>query len=248
MINLGGLPGAQWTGATGINNSGQVVGYGFITSSATTAAFLYKDGQMINLGSLPGLASSAAYAINSSGVVVGSANNVSPPATAFIYQNGVMTDLNSLIPSSANFHLTEAQFINDAGQIVAEGVDAQGNYSNYLLTPSNMPAPVPPDLTGQVPEPSTLAFAAIMSAIAGAGGDIGDCGSRAHRVRKAPGSSPSPMRRSARPVTVCFREPIEGTPTAIAWTEAASDRGAGTCHRVVDPGLGHRSPARDRGR
>ena len=88
---------------------------------------------------------------------------------AFIYQNGVITNLNSLIPSSADIHLVSAMAINDAGQILTEGVDSYGDGRVYLLTPDGMPAPAAPVLFGnETPEPSTLAFVVLVGALAGA--------------------------------------------------------------------------------
>ncbi|MGO9107659.1 MAG: hypothetical protein ACLP9L_00370 [Thermoguttaceae bacterium] len=74
MQDLDGLnaPGTQ---AIGINNSGQVVGYGTISSGSGeyVHAFLYGDGTMHDLGAFPGGLQSTAYAINNSGQVVGTA-------------------------------------------------------------------------------------------------------------------------------------------------------------------------------
>jgi probable HAF family extracellular repeat protein len=60
---------------------------------------------------------------------------------AFIYQNGVMTDLNTLLPASSNLYATMANKINDRGQIsgmatVLTGPDA-GNIHAFLATPVN---------------------------------------------------------------------------------------------------------------
>jgi hypothetical protein len=71
-----------------------------------------------------------------------------------------MTDLNTLLPKSSDFHLFEAWYINDAGQIVAFGQDARGVQNEYLLTPLGMPTPADPMLFGnEIPEPNTLIFA-----------------------------------------------------------------------------------------
>jgi probable HAF family extracellular repeat protein len=178
MVDLGGLPGYTFTTATAINNSGQVVGYSE-NLGGTPAAFLYSNGHMINLGTLPGYASAMAFGINSQGQIVGTSASANAGdltgtfssalgANAFIDQNGVMTNLNSLIPSSLGIHLMQALAINDAGQIVTYGVDSYGNSRVFLLTPSGMPAPVAPVLFGnEVPEPNTLAFAALLAAFAG---------------------------------------------------------------------------------
>src|ERR1700683_3937029 len=59
----------------------------------------------------------------------------------FIWQNNVMTDLNTLIPASSNLFITMANEINERGQIsgmaiVLSGPDA-GNIHAFLLTPAN---------------------------------------------------------------------------------------------------------------
>jgi len=50
MVDLGTLPGGTTSQASGINNSGQVVGFSNITSGAYHA-FLYSGGTMIDLNS-----------------------------------------------------------------------------------------------------------------------------------------------------------------------------------------------------
>jgi probable HAF family extracellular repeat protein len=157
MTDIGGLAGLGYSSATAINDAGQVVGYSQTSPflAPSQRAFLYENGRMVDLGTLPGDTTAQANAINSRGVIVGQSG-----WRAFVMQNGTMTDLNSLIPSSSDFHLSFAQYINDAGQIVAFGVDDRGVQNEYLLTPSGMPTPVDPVLFGsEVPEPSPLMFA-----------------------------------------------------------------------------------------
>jgi probable HAF family extracellular repeat protein len=60
---------------------------------------------------------------------------------AFIYQNGVLTDLNTLMPADSNLYATMGNKINERGQIsamarVVTGPDA-GNIHAILLTPVN---------------------------------------------------------------------------------------------------------------
>lgn len=62
---------------------------------------------------------------------------------AFLFSNGAMTDLNSLIDPASGWGLTSAFDINDAGQIVGSGTMAGQDYA-FLLTP--------------IPEPETYAM------------------------------------------------------------------------------------------
>jgi uncharacterized membrane protein len=57
----------------------------------------------------------------------------------FLWQNGVMTDLNTLIPADSNLSVISASNINERGQIsgmatVVNGPDT-GNIHAYLATP-----------------------------------------------------------------------------------------------------------------
>lgn len=86
--------------------------------------------------------------INAAGLVIGS-NTL---AQGVLYTNGKLTALNELIDPSLAWNIRNAISINDAGQILALGtIDATGQTSTLLLTPSGLPIPVAP-----VPEPTTL--------------------------------------------------------------------------------------------
>jgi len=67
-------------------------------------------------------------------------------------------DLNTLIPANSGWILTSATGINDAGQIVGYGINPQGVYAGYELTP----------VSSQVPEPSVLAFFGLVGLCLGA--------------------------------------------------------------------------------
>ena len=69
IINLGGLPGFTSSGADGINNVGQVVGWSFV--GGDFVATEWSGGSVINLGGLPASTGSAAQAINNAGQAVG---------------------------------------------------------------------------------------------------------------------------------------------------------------------------------
>jgi probable HAF family extracellular repeat protein len=134
MTDIGGLPGASDSGASAINNSGQVVGNSRFASGGH--AFLYSGGTMIDLGALPGGTDSDALGINNSGQVVGEAYTASLVLRAFLYSGGTMTDLNNLVALPGGAYLTSATGINDLGQIAANG----SNNHAYLLTPVSLPS------------------------------------------------------------------------------------------------------------
>ncbi len=147
--DLGTLPGGSQSYGLAISNSGQVVGYGDTNGGSATHAFLWQGGSgMQDLGTLGGtFDDSVALGINNNGLIVGY-DTISSTGSqdAFLYSDGVMQDLNDLIPSTSDWTLEEATGINDSGQIVGEGVNPSGQTDAFLLTPT--------------PEPSTLALLA----------------------------------------------------------------------------------------
>ena len=101
MTDLGTLGGSS-SDATGINDSGQVVGDSWLSTAANSGrdAFLYSGGSMTDLGTLGG--DSYATGINDSGQVVG--HLVYPTDQgfhAFLYSSGSMTDLGTGLISCA---------------------------------------------------------------------------------------------------------------------------------------------------
>jgi len=115
---------------TDINDLGQVSGH------AGNIPFLYSGGSLIDLGGLGNYGGSAT-ALNNAGVVVGSsASPLTPGGTgghAFVYADGVMTDLNALVAPLAGWELTIASDINNAGQILGTAC-RDGSCASVLLT------------------------------------------------------------------------------------------------------------------
>jgi probable HAF family extracellular repeat protein len=91
---------------------------------------------MTDLGTLGG-DYSYAYGINASGQVVGQSRTAAGSLDPFLYTDGRMLDLNSLLPLASPFALWNAVGINDAGQVLVLGA---GNRS-FVLTPSTAPEP-----------------------------------------------------------------------------------------------------------
>ncbi|HYL76601.1 MAG TPA: PEP-CTERM sorting domain-containing protein [Bryobacteraceae bacterium] len=107
--------------AMSINSAGEVVGHA-ATVSGYDHAFLALGAFLSDLGTLGG-GNSYAYGINDAGSVVGysdMAGGGNPHG--FIWTNGAMADLNSLIGTGSGWELTQGYGINNTGQIVGEGL------------------------------------------------------------------------------------------------------------------------------
>jgi probable HAF family extracellular repeat protein len=128
--------------AFGNNNQGQIVGFVGSPDGTTLYGALWQNDTVTNFGNLllPGDFGGIASGINDKGQVVGSNFDSNFNwSHAFIYQNGVLTDLNTLFPASSNLYATMANKINERGQIsgmaiVLSGPDA-GNIHAFLATP-----------------------------------------------------------------------------------------------------------------
>jgi hypothetical protein len=154
--------GADQSYASGINNAGLLVGQGF---GYAPLSFIYSYSARGYLTpTWPSLAPTFYYGISDQNQLVGSVG-ASPKQVmgasgnlAFINSHAWLgalnpgtvgwggLDLNQLIPGTSGWTLTSATGINNRGQIVGYGVDPQGDYHEYELTP----------LENQVPEPTVL--------------------------------------------------------------------------------------------
>ena len=133
------FPGATGSVATGINASGQVVGYSQLLGDdgyQYPHAFMY-DGAMHDLGTLGG-AGSAANGINASGQVVGSSgslllgNDGYPVTHAFMY-DGTMHDLGTLGGTTSS-----ATGINVSGQVVGSSLMAGDQVTHAFMYDGTM--------------------------------------------------------------------------------------------------------------
>ena len=132
MVDVGTLGGSYST-ANGLNDLGQVIGDSFTTDNEYSRGFLYHNGVLTDLGSLGG-GVSAAWGINNHGQVVGYTVDATGAMVAFLWENGVMVDLNSYLPPNSGWQLLAGRFINDAGQIVGFGF-LDGRFAQFLLVP-----------------------------------------------------------------------------------------------------------------
>ncbi len=127
--------------ANAISSDGEiVVGSGQFDDGSTfglARAILWENERPIVLGTLPGTERSSASDVrvdNSIMQIVGGSGGA-----GFVWQSGVMTDLNTLIPQQSDIDITSARAINSQGQIAAQGHNQDGDVVALLLTPSEPP-------------------------------------------------------------------------------------------------------------
>ncbi len=138
--NIGNLGGVAWNTPTAINNRGVIVGFsdlpGDSVANPNYHAFLWtKSGGITDLGTLPGDMFSIAWGINERGQVVGQSINSNGTSRAFIWQNGVMTDLNKLA-AVGPLSLVYSNDINNSGEIVGGAYNSTtGDSPAFLAVP-----------------------------------------------------------------------------------------------------------------
>jgi probable HAF family extracellular repeat protein len=129
----------------GFNEYGRAAGR-VVTADLQGGGFFWNEHGMILLNDL----TSRAYAINNHGQIVGATTFDSPSVNAFLWENGVMFNLNDLIPPDSGLLLTEAghNAINDAGHIVCRyRNNTNGLFGVCLLVPVH---PVPLEISHHV--------------------------------------------------------------------------------------------------
>ncbi len=138
MINLGDLGGSAANNmAFAINNEGQAVGSSDLAGDTTFHAFLWSQStRMQDLGTLAGDFASSANGLNDRGEVVGVSLDASFNPRAFLWRNGTMTDLNTLIPAGSPLYLLTGCSINYSRVIVGLAIDTStGQPHAYMATP-----------------------------------------------------------------------------------------------------------------
>jgi probable HAF family extracellular repeat protein len=138
-MDMGNLGGLSWNTPNGMNNQGEVVGFGNPSGDKNApfnpiAFYWNRHTGMLNLGTLPQYGNSIAYAINDHGLIVGQAfNGPNGASHAFIYKNGIMTDLNILMMGNPSLTLLYANDVNDQGVIVGGAVNSKTNVTSAFV-------------------------------------------------------------------------------------------------------------------
>ena len=137
--NLGGKTGQPGGNiAFDINNQGQAVGNSDLRGDTTFHAFLWtKRTGMQDLGTLSGDVASVSISINDAGSVVGASIDAKSNPRAFLWEKGVMTDLNTRIVGHSPLYLLTGCSINSRGEITGLGLTSTGEIHTYLATPTH---------------------------------------------------------------------------------------------------------------
>ena len=139
--DLGSLGGISWNTPVAINRRGDVVGFSNVEASAggsfRAQAFLWTRGGGIQpLGTLPGDVYSQALGINERRQVVGTSCTAGfASCRAFVWEDGVMTDLDAAARLGDDDPLTTANDINELGVITGAAVDDDGNQRAAVVIP-----------------------------------------------------------------------------------------------------------------
>ncbi len=131
MQTLGYLPGGNWSAAYGINNLGEVVGYGTI-APGVFRGFYWNGSALVPLGTLGG-ATSYATDVNNYGSIVGGSATHDGYMNAYLYSGGSMLDLGTLGGTTSY-----AYGINDNGYVVGYSTTGDGASHAFLYMNGTM--------------------------------------------------------------------------------------------------------------
>ena len=134
MQDLGTL-GGNLGSAGPIDDEGEIAGWATTAGDQNLFAFFWKDNKMTTIGSVDGDPCSVAAFVRH-GQVVGASWDCTPNYLhAFLWENGSIVDLNTLVPPGTGVQLTVADYINERGEITANGLLSNGNNHAFLLIP-----------------------------------------------------------------------------------------------------------------
>lgn len=141
VTELDDLGAPWWNTPMAINQRGDIAGFAGLPGDdpdnpLLRAVLWTRRGGIRNLGTLPGDVTSEAHGINDRGQVVGVSCDAAGNCRAFLWEDGVMKDLNTLVAPGYAGILTTAQDINNRGEITGRAFDpATGERPAFLAAP-----------------------------------------------------------------------------------------------------------------
>jgi probable HAF family extracellular repeat protein len=135
VTDLGSLGGVAWNTPMAINERGDIVGFANVAAGGgfSAHAFLWTSEDGIrDLGTLPGDSTSQALGINERRAIVGTSCDAAFNCRAFLWRDGVMMDLNTLVSPDYHGTLVTANDINASGRITGQTVEQTGTLVAFM--------------------------------------------------------------------------------------------------------------------
>jgi probable HAF family extracellular repeat protein len=140
MHDLGTIGGTQVFDLDGLNERGQVIGKMTMADEVTTHPFLWDGKRLVDLGTFGGDDGNANW-LNDAGEVVGHAtysvlcpvSGEGPIDHAYLWRNGVMSDLGTVPGINPLEGLSSAWGINSKTQIVGNSATCDGSFLDAFL-------------------------------------------------------------------------------------------------------------------
>jgi probable HAF family extracellular repeat protein len=130
--------GGDYSWALWINDLGDVSGGSTLPGDQQNHASLWRFGKSSDLGTVGQDPCSEALSVNDLQQIVGASYPCSneQAGRAFLWENGgPMVNLNALLENPSDLYLDYGTYINDSGEIVAQGVLPNGDFHAALLVP-----------------------------------------------------------------------------------------------------------------
>jgi probable HAF family extracellular repeat protein len=130
---LGGFAGGGW-----INDAGVVIGASTTPGDTAVRGVIWRGRGIEELGALDGDDCSDAFVVNAKSQVIGPSFSCNGnESSGYLWDDGVLLDLNAFVPPTSKLHVIVSKYINDRGMITGAGVLPNGDEHAVLFIPCN---------------------------------------------------------------------------------------------------------------